>query len=44
MEEAIPKQEANPIRPQPGLGTQPCYEAPGDLRVKIVKNAVINIG
>ena len=29
---------------RPGLGTQPRYEAPGDLRVENVKNAVINIG
>ena len=27
-----------------GLGIQPRYEAPIDLRVEIVKNAVINIG
>ena len=26
------------------LGTQPCYETPGDLRVELVENAVINIG
>ena len=29
---------------RPGLGTQPRYEAPGDLRVKNVENTVINIG
>ena len=28
----------------PGLGTQPCYKAPGDLHVELVKKAVINIG
>ena len=28
---------------QLGLGTQPCYQAPGDLGVKLVSNAVINI-
>ena len=27
-----------------GFGIQPRYEAPIDLRVEIVKNAVINIG
>ena len=26
-----------------GLGTQPRYEAPGDLLVEYVQNAVINI-
>ena len=25
-----------------GLGTQPCYEAPGDLQLEIVENAVSN--
>ena len=29
---------------RPGLGIQPCYEAPSDLWVEIVENAVINIG
>ena len=33
-----------PLGARPGLGTQPRYEAPGDLRVKLVDNAVINIG
>ena len=27
-----------------GLGTQPRYKAPGDLRVDIDKNTVINFG
>ena len=27
-----------------GLGTQPCYEALSDIWVKLVENAVINIG
>ena len=27
-----------------GLGTQSCYEAPGDPWVTIVENTVINIG
>ena len=26
-----------------GLGTQPCYEVPGDIRVEFVENVVINI-
>ena len=29
---------------QPSFGTQPRYEAPGDLRVKSVEYALINIG
>ena len=33
-----------PLGARLGLGTQPCYEAPGDLWVEIVENAVINIG
>ena len=28
---------------QPSFGTQPHYEAPGDLQVEIIRNAVINI-
>ena len=28
----------------PGLGTQPCYKAPGNLQLKIVENTVLNIG
>ena len=32
-----------PLDARPGLGTQPCYEAPGDLPVEPVENAVINI-
>ena len=28
---------------RPGLGIQPRYKAPGDLRVEVVENAVINI-
>ena len=35
---------SNPLDARPGLGTQPRYEAPGDLRVEYVQNAVINIG
>ena len=27
-----------------GLGTQPLYEVPDDLRVETIKNTVINIG
>ena len=27
----------NPLGAQPGLGTQPRYEAPGDLRVEYVQ-------
>ena len=33
-----------PLGPQPCLGTQPCYEASGDLQVKTWINAMINIG
>ena len=33
-----------PLGAQLGLGTQPRFEAPGDLLFKIVENAVINIG
>ena len=33
-----------PLGAQLGLETQPRYEAPGDLRVELDKNAVINIG
>ena len=33
----------NPLGARPGLGTQPCYEAPGDFWVKYVQNAVTNI-
>ena len=33
-----------PLGTQSGLMTQPHYEAPGDLQVEIVENAVINIG
>ena len=33
-----------PLDTQPGLGTQPRYEALGDLRVEIVKSVVINVG
>ena len=29
---------------RPGLGSQPRYKAPGHLRVKLVENALINIG
>ena len=32
-----------PLGARPGLGTQPRYEAPGDLWVEIVENAVIKI-
>ena len=32
-----------PFDAWPGLGTQPCYKAPDDLRLKMDKNAVINI-
>ena len=32
-----------PLGARPGLGTQPRYEAPGDPRVELVENAVINI-
>ena len=32
-----------PLGARLGLGTQPRYEAPGDLWVEIVENAVINI-
>ena len=32
-----------PLGARPGLETQPLYEAPGDLRVDLVENAVINI-
>ena len=32
-----------PLGAMPGLETQPLYEAPGDLRVDLVENAVINI-
>ena len=32
-----------PLGTRLGLGTQPRYEAPGDLWVEIVENAVINI-
>ena len=27
----------------PDVGTQPHYEAPSDLQIKIIENAVINI-
>ena len=30
-----------PLSARPGLGTQPRYEVPGDLRVELVENAVI---
>ena len=33
-----------PLGARPGLGTQPHYEAPGDLRIELVENTVINIG
>ena len=33
-----------PLSDSPGLGTQTRYEAPGDLRVEVVENAMINIG
>ena len=32
-----------PLRVRQNLGTQPRYEVPGYLRVKIVENEVINI-
>ena len=32
-----------PLGAWPGLGTQPHYEAPGDLQVKLADYAVINI-
>ena len=33
-----------PLGALPGLGNQPCYEAPSDLRVKTWIKAIINIG
>ena len=33
-----------PLGAQLNLGTQPHYKDPSDLQVKIVENAVINIG
>ena len=33
-----------PLGARPGLGTQPRYEASGDLLVEIVENAMSNIG
>ena len=33
-----------PLGTRLGLGTQPRYETPGDPRVEIVEDAVINIG
>ena len=33
-----------PLGDRLGLGTQPRYEAHGNPRVKLVENAVINIG
>ena len=40
----FPFWKSNPTRRSVDLGTQPRYEAPGDLWVENVKNAVINIG
>ena len=33
-----------PLGTWPGLGTEPCYEAPGDLRVKYVKTLWLTPG
>ena len=33
-----------PLDARPGLGTQPRFEAPSDLWVKVVENAVVKIG
>ena len=35
---------STPLSARLGLGTQPRYEASGDLRVKHRQNAVINFG
>ena len=40
----FPVQTLQLLSAQPGLETQLRYEAPGNLRVKIVENAVISIG
>ena len=33
-----------PLSARPGLKTQPCYEAPGDLRVEIAKTQWLTSG
>ena len=39
----IPLYIMTPLGTRPGLGTQPCYEAPYDLQIKHRQNIVINI-
>ena len=43
LESEVSRFKPHPLGARSVLGTQPRYEAPDDCRVKIVKNAVINI-